>query len=359
MAKFLMAGGGTGGHVLPLVAVARELRERGHDVLFVGTRRGLEAKLVPEAGFPIEWIEAGGLSRTGWRARLTTIASLPGAVWQCFRLLERERIAAVFSLGGYAAGPAVAAAILRRTPVVAMEPNAVPGLTNRLSARWVHRALLGWPETARYFPEGRTEVTGVPIRREFFDIAPRPLTDTPGVLITGGSQGSRTLNNAFRESWPKFRDTRVFFLHQCGAAASESLQADFAASGVKGDVRAFIPHMAVAVANADLVVGRAGASAVAELAAAGKPSILVPFPFAADDHQTKNAEAMARAGGARLVSDREMNGDRLHAEITELTGNPELLERMATAARSQARPGAALRAAEVLEQAAAPGKGPG
>lgn len=347
-----MAGGGTGGHVLPLIAVARELRDRGHHVVFAGTRKGLEARLVPEAGFPIEWIEAGGLSRTGWSARLATLARLPGALRQCYRLLGREKIAAVLSLGGYVAGPAVAAAILRRTPLVVMEPNAIPGITNRWPARWVYRALLGWPETASYFPQGRSEVTGVPIRPEFFRIAPRPLTDSPGVLITGGSQGSRTLNQAFRDSWPQFRGKRIFFLHQTGPAAFESMRADFAGSGVKGEVRPFVPDMAIAFANADLVVGRAGASAVAELAAAGKPSILVPFPYASDDHQTRNAEAMAKAGGARLIPDRELTGDRLHAEVIALTSDPAALSRMSAAARTQARPGAARRAADVLEEAA-------
>jgi UDP-N-acetylglucosamine--N-acetylmuramyl-(pentapeptide) pyrophosphoryl-undecaprenol N-acetylglucosamine transferase len=233
-----------------------------------------------------------------------------------------------------------------------MEPNAVPGLTNRLCAPWVYKALVGWPETAEYFPPGRTEITGVPIRREFFEITPRPENTPLSVLITGGSQGSRTLNNAFRESWPKFRGHEIRFLHQCGRAAFETLRAEFRSSGVEGEIRPFIERMAEAFADADLVVGRSGASAVAELAAAGRPSILVPFPFASGDHQTRNAEAMARAGGALVVPDRELNGQRLFDEVRRLASDRALLGRMAGAARSQARPGAAGRAADVLEQAA-------
>src|SRR5258708_6156919 len=196
---FLMAGGGTGGHVIPLIAVARELAARGHKPLFIGTRAGFEARLVPDAGFAIEWIEIGGLKRVGLARIVRTLGQLPSSVRRVMGILERERPAAVFSLGGYAAGPAVLAALLKRIPIVVMEPNAVPGFTNRRIARFVKHALLAFPETSKYFPRGRSEVTGLPVRSEFFEIPARTPSGTLNVFITGGSQGSRTLNLAARD----------------------------------------------------------------------------------------------------------------------------------------------------------------
>src|ERR1700733_12692190 len=196
-ATFVMAGGGTGGHVIPALAVAHELRLRGHSVRFIGTRRGIESKLVPAADFPIDWIEIGGLNRVGFRQMITSLAELPWSVFEAARLLHRARaVTAVFSMGGYVAGPVLIAALWRRLPVVVMEPNAVPGFTHRKLARFVAKALVSFEETVRYFPKGRAEVTGRPVREEFFAIPPKPRTDVITVLITGGSQGSQTLNRA-------------------------------------------------------------------------------------------------------------------------------------------------------------------
>src|SRR5215472_11259395 len=178
--RFLMAGGGTGGHVIPALAVARELRQRGHEVFFVGTDRGLEAKLVPAEGFELRKIQIGGLNRVGLQQKLATLFRLPLTTLGCLTF----RPAAVFSMGGYVAGPPVMAALLKRTPVVVMEPNAVPGFTNRIIGRFVSRALISFPETARWFPPGCTELTGLPVREEFFQIPPKPRADTLTVLIT-------------------------------------------------------------------------------------------------------------------------------------------------------------------------------
>jgi UDP-N-acetylglucosamine--N-acetylmuramyl-(pentapeptide) pyrophosphoryl-undecaprenol N-acetylglucosamine transferase len=348
-----MSGGGTGGHVIPALAVARELRQRGHTVFFAGTAKGIEAKLVPADGFELRAIDIGGLNRVKMRQRIATLSRLPFATARCVRFLRG--VSAVFSMGGYAAGPPVMAALLRRVPVVVMEPNAVPGFTNRIIGRFVYRALVSFPETAGFFPAGKTEITGLPVREEFFYLPLRPPGATPTVLITGGSQGSRTLNRAARESWPLFAQSGkpVRILHQSGAQAFEDLRATFAQTGLPGEVVPFIKDMPAAFAAADLVICRSGAGSVSELAAAGKPSVLVPFPFAADDHQTRNAEVMRRGGAARLVPDSEMTGQKLFSLVSELTAAPETLAGMSDSARKFARPGAARRAADILEQAAA------
>jgi UDP-N-acetylglucosamine--N-acetylmuramyl-(pentapeptide) pyrophosphoryl-undecaprenol N-acetylglucosamine transferase len=254
-------------------------------------------------------------------------------------------------MGGYVAGPPVIAALLSRTPLVVMEPNAVPGFTNRAIGRWVSRALISFPETSRYFRPGRTEVTGLPVRDEFFRIAPKPRGDVLSLLITGGSQGSRTLNRAARESWPLFRDAGfpVRIVHQTGAAGFEETRDAFAKSGLDGEVTRFITDMPAAFADADLVICRSGAGTVSELAAAGRPSLLVPFPFAADDHQTRNAEAMQRGGAARMLRDADTTGERLYTVVRDLANGDEL-ERMGKAAQAFAKPGAAARAADILEE---------
>jgi len=353
--RFLMTGGGTGGHVFPALAVARVLRQRGHTVRFLGTAEGLEAKLVPQAGFEIDFIRIGGLNRVGVMRQLRTLAQLPASVFSAMGVLRRQKPAAVFSMGGYVAGPVMLAALLCRVPLVVMEPNAVPGFANRRVARYVDKALVGFSDTTRWFPKDRTEITGLPVRQEFFDIAGKAAKVEGGlftVLITGGSRGARTLNRASRESWVLFRDHRVPFrlIHQTGAVEHERLASEFAASGLEGEVVPFIQDMASAFSRSDLIVGRAGAGAVAEIAAAGMPSLLVPLPFAADDHQRKNAEALVDAGAARIVLDNELTGERLFREVEELRNHPHRLADLRRQVRRFAKPGAAERAADVLEE---------
>jgi UDP-N-acetylglucosamine--N-acetylmuramyl-(pentapeptide) pyrophosphoryl-undecaprenol N-acetylglucosamine transferase len=351
---FLMAGGGTGGHVIPALAVARELERRGHMAFFVGTERGVEARLVPAAGFELKLIRIGGLKRVGITQTLGTLAQLPVTTAQMMRLIRTMKTSAVFSMGGYVAGPPVLAALAMGVPLVAMEPNAVPGFTNRRIGRFVNRALVSFPETSRYFPAGTTEQTGLPVREEFFTLPPKPREAIFSVFVTGGSQGSRTLNRAARDSWPLFRQAGfpIRFILQTGRASFEELWQEFAKSGLEGEVRAFIDEMPAAFAAADLIVCRSGAGAVSELAASGKPSVLVPFPFAADDHQIRNAEAFERAGAAKLVLDRDWTGEKLFEMVTALAADREALDRMGEAARKFARPGAARRAAEILEEVA-------
>jgi len=323
---------------MPALAVAGELRASGHDVMFAGTRSGIEARLVPAAGFPIEFVEAGALNRAKLWTKIRSLAALPWAVFRASRL----RANAVLSTGGFAAGPAVLAALLRGTPVVAMEPNAVPGFTHRKVARWLSRVLVNFEETARWFPAGRVERTGVPVRPEFFAAPEKAREDEFQVLVTGGSQGSRTLNQAAR-----------------GAAALVGPNTRIRLQAGKGNAQAgeeeFIQDMPRAFAEADLVVCRAGASTVAEISASGKPAIFVPFPYAADDHQAGNAEAMAKAGAAVVVRDGDMTGEKLATLIAEFAQRPDELSAMGRAARKLARPDAARRAAGILIEMAEKG----
>jgi UDP-N-acetylglucosamine--N-acetylmuramyl-(pentapeptide) pyrophosphoryl-undecaprenol N-acetylglucosamine transferase len=314
----------------------------------------VEARLVPEAGFRLEKIRAGGLMNLGPATRLVSVWRLVTETAGQWKKLAEWKPAAVFSMGGYVAGPPVLAALVRGVPVVVMEPNAVPGLTNRWIGRWVMRALIGFEETARFFPKGRTELTGLPVREEFFEILPKREERELTVLITGGSQGSRTLNNAARESWPLFRESGlpVRLIHQTGSAMHDDLAVGFAQTGMPGAVSAFISDMPAAFAQADLIVCRSGAGAVSELAAAGKPSVLVPFPFAADDHQLKNAQAFERAGAAMLSLDREWTGRKFYESVAALYEDRGRLKAMGESARRLAHKGAARRAAEILTESA-------
>jgi UDP-N-acetylglucosamine--N-acetylmuramyl-(pentapeptide) pyrophosphoryl-undecaprenol N-acetylglucosamine transferase len=350
--KFVMAGGGTGGHIIPALAVAEELRRRGHEPIFVGTRHGMEARLVPNAGFPIEWIEIGGLNRVGLEQRMRTLWQLPLSVLKVSSLFNRERVAGVFSMGGYVAGPVVLAALLRGIPVTVMEPNAIPGMTNRKLARFTAHALVNFEETVRFFPPGRAEVTGVPVRKDFFNVPAKTGDGRFTLLVTGGSQGSRTLNNAGLEAWELFAraGAPIEIIHQAGRGNAGSLLEAFHNSGLSGEVVEFIADMPAAFAKADLIVCRSGASTVSELAAAGRPSLLVPFPFAADDHQYHNAETMKKKGAAHLIVDREMTGERLFDEVTALMMDRAKLEAMGAAAKSMAKPFAAEKAADVLQE---------
>jgi UDP-N-acetylglucosamine--N-acetylmuramyl-(pentapeptide) pyrophosphoryl-undecaprenol N-acetylglucosamine transferase len=260
-------------------------------------------------------------------------------------------------MGGYVAGPVMLAAITLGLPLVIMEPNAIPGIANRKVGRRVYRALLGFEAAQPWFPAGKSEVTGLPVRPEFFQVI-APSNEKFTVLITGGSRGARTLNRASRESWPLLREMSresgapIRLIHQTGANEHENLAKEFSTAGVEGEVIPFITNMPEAYAKADLVVTRAGAGAVSEIAAAGMPSILVPLPFAADDHQRLNAEALANAGAARIVLDKDMNGERLFRELNQLRAAPAALQQMRARVRQFAKPGAAERAADVLIEAA-------
>jgi UDP-N-acetylglucosamine--N-acetylmuramyl-(pentapeptide) pyrophosphoryl-undecaprenol N-acetylglucosamine transferase len=306
--RVLIAGGGTGGHIIPALAIARELRDaHGAEVRFVGTARGLETKLVPEAGFPLELIRVGQLKNVSLATRVRTMADLPLGVMRCVGLVRSFRPDVVVGVGGYASGPAMMAAILLRVPTLAFEPNAVPGLANRLVGKSVSAAAVNFEETRRYFRGAR--VTGIPVRREFFEIGELPPKEdasrTLRLLVFGGSQGARVFNEVMpriaKELMENVPGLRI--LHQAGAKFAEPVEAAYGASGAdatRWEVAAFLDDMPRRFAEADLILCRSGASTVAELAAAGKAAVLVPLPTAADNHQLKNAEVFAAAGAAEL-----------------------------------------------------------
>ena len=348
--RVLIAGGGTGGHIIPALAVARELVEHhSAEVLFVGTARGMESRLVPEAGFNLRLIEVGQLKNVSLLTRLRTLMNLPRSIQACKRLIREFRPDVVFGVGGYASGPAMAAALRIKIPAMAFEPNAMPGLANRLVGKRVQAAAVNFPSAAKWFRNA--EVTGIPVRAEFFNLAPPSASAAPHLLVFGGSQGARILNEHLPKILPALLNAipGLTVLHQSGARHFEQTQAAYAASGAdtsRWQVLPFIEDMPASFARASLVMARSGASTVAELAAAGKPALLVPFAAAADDHQRRNAEEMVKAGAALMLDEPDLDlPGKLLAALTSLLKSPEGLDAMAFAARTQAHPDAAQRIA--------------
>ena len=357
--RILIAGGGTGGHIIPALAIARALAER-HDaeILFVGTRRGLESKLVPAAGFHLELIQVGQLKNVSLATKLSTLVDLPRAIFACRRILRNFRPGAVLSVGGYASGPASAAAILSSISLMAFEPNAMPGLANRLIGKRVEAAAVNFPAAARYFRNA--EVTGIPVRAEFFSLAQPPPGSTPHLLVFGGSQGARIFNQTLPRIVPALLDAvpGLTILHQCGARHLESTESAYRATGAdpaRWQVQPFLDDMPARFAQTNLVMARSGASTVAELAAAGKPSLLVPFAAAADDHQKRNAEELVKAAAAVMLLEPELaDPTTVRDALVALLRDPTRLARMSAAARTQAHPDAAQRIADRLAQLATP-----
>ena len=353
---FLIAAGGTGGHVIPGIAIAEELRARGHCCIFAGARRGLEGRLATEAGFAIEFVNAGPWQGSGAARRLKTLWELGQGLPAAASILENTRAAAVLSLGGYTAAATVLAALSADIPLILMEPNAKPGMVNRLAGPFASWILTGFEQTGRYFAEARCEVSGIPVRAEFFDVPPREGPSPFTVLVTGGSLGARRLNRAAVEAAAAWRDSgrwrRMRLVLQTGEREYEEVKSAFEQRRLAADIAPFVKDMPRAFAEADVVVCRAGASTVAELSAAAKPSLLVPYPWAAEQHQLVNAQVMEAAGAALLIVDQDLDGKRLAAEIAALMDQPEKLAAMGDAARRQARAGAVGIVADRLERTA-------
>ncbi len=341
--RVILAGGGTGGHVIPALAIAQELQKRySAEVLFIGTARGIENRLVPEAGFPLRLVQVGALNKVSLKTRLRTLVDLPRAVWDSRGILSEFAPHIVIGVGGYASGPAMLAAVLKQIPTLAFEPNVVPGFANRMVARMVSGAAVHFEETAQYFRHA--QVTGVPVREAFFQIGSKVASiDRPTLLVFGGSQGSDAINQAMIQCLPELltQVPNVHIIHQTGERGYNDAQAGYRQAGSSAEVYPFITDMPAFFARADLVLCRCGASTVAEITAAGKPAIFVPFPLAADDHQRVNALAVERAGAAVVVEETKLERVWLADTIGALLGDAVRLHRMSESARKLAHPDAA------------------
>jgi UDP-N-acetylglucosamine--N-acetylmuramyl-(pentapeptide) pyrophosphoryl-undecaprenol N-acetylglucosamine transferase len=354
--RVLIAAGGTGGHIYPGIAVAKEVMRRDgeSEVRFVGTAKGLETRLVPQAGFELSLIESAGLKNVGMGARLRGLLVLPRSFFAARRLIRAFQPDIVVGAGGYVSGPVLLTAALMRIPTLVMESNALPGFTNRRLARFVDRAAVTFEAALPYF-RGKGVVTGNPVRREFFDIPPKARDATRfSVLVFGGSQGARAINEAMVVALPRLEAHRdvLRITHQTGEADFEKVQAGYmdAGWGESAQVRRYIDNMVAEFAQTDLIICRAGATTSAELVAAGKAAVMIPFPQAADDHQRKNAEALQVAGAARMILQPELTGERLAAEIEALVKEPDELTKMEAASRKLARGDAAAAAVDLMEE---------
>lgn len=352
----LIMAGGTGGHVFPALALARVLRERSYDVVWLGTRRGIEARIVPAEKIPVEWISVGGLRGKGIATLLLAPFKLMLALWQSLRVMWRHRPVVVVGLGGFVTGPGGIAAWLTRRPLVIHEQNAIAGFTNRQLSRFARNVLEAFPGS--FGPGSMARDIGNPVRGDFFLHAPPAERYAARIgairlLVVGGSLGAQRLNGSVPQALGLLQGGQGFDVrHQCGERSVESTRAAYAAAGVRADVLPFIDDISSAYASADLVICRAGALTISELAAVGVAAILVPFPAAVDDHQTFNARFLVDAGAAVLIADRDLSGERLAQEITTLCTDRARLVAMAERARRLARPDATESLAAICEAAA-------
>jgi len=353
--KLLIAGGGTGGHVFPALAIAQEwlLRGMGREVVLVGTQRGIEMKLVPQAGLPLETLRVAGLKGKGGATLLKNLAMLVPAMLDARRVLRKHKPIAAFGVGGYAAGPMLLAAWLGRVPNIIFEPNAEPGFTNKVLARISKRIATGYEISAQIWGH-KAIVTGCPVRPEFFSIASRRPEKPFRLLITGGSQGALPINRVFVDAMDRLaaRKNELAIVHQTGERDYNAVRTAYARREIQAEVVPFLSNMAERFAWADVIVCRAGAITAAEVAAAGRAAIFIPFGRATDSHQLRNAQEMARAGAGRLISEAELTAEKLTAEIFSLLDQPHEIEKLSTAARGLARPHAARDIINLIEGAA-------
>jgi UDP-N-acetylglucosamine--N-acetylmuramyl-(pentapeptide) pyrophosphoryl-undecaprenol N-acetylglucosamine transferase len=353
--KLLIAGGGTGGHVFPALAIAQEWLSRGNErkVVLVGTQRGIEMKLVPQAGLPLETLRVAGLKGKGGATLLRNLAMLAPAMLDARRVLRKHKPVAAFGVGGYAAGPMLLATWLGRVPNVIFEPNAEPGFTNRVLARISTRIATGYELSEREWGK-KAVVTGCPVRSEFFSITPRRPGRPFRMLVTGGSQGALPINRVFVDAMDRLaaRKNELAIVHQTGERDYNAVRTAYARREINAEVVPFLTNMAERFAWADTIVCRAGAITAAEIAAAGRAAIFIPFGRATDSHQLRNAQEMSRAGAGRLISEVELTAERLTGEIFSLLDQPQEIEKLSTAARGLARPHATRDIVNLIEEAA-------
>ncbi|MCK6549334.1 undecaprenyldiphospho-muramoylpentapeptide beta-N-acetylglucosaminyltransferase [Myxococcota bacterium] len=345
--KVLIAGGGTGGHLYPGVALAEEIttRQKGNEVLFVGTTRGIEARVIPSLGFPIEYIEVVGLKGKGPLGFLRGLMQVPIAIGQSFRILRTFKPDFAVGVGGYASGPLMLAAWMMRIPTAILEQNTIPGITNRILSRFVDAVYVMFESSSSQFPEKKVHALGNPIRRQLMDNFLRSKIEDSkfNILVLGGSQGAHALNLRMVEATEHLRSIwgELRIVHQTGEKDAELVQKAYEERGVPAEVSPFIQDMSAAYRRADLVVCRAGATTLAEVMVAKKASILIPYPHAADNHQELNARAMVDAGASRMLVEKNLDGQRLADEILSLHGDRDRIKKMEQAASRTGRPEAA------------------
>lgn len=344
--RILFAGGGTGGHVFMAVAL-RDALNQGEspprEFLFVGTPSGMENQILPPRDFPLATIQVGALKNVGFRRRLTTMVELPRSLWQSSRIIRKFAPDIIVGLGGYSSGPVLLAGRLMRRKCILIEPNVRPGFTNRMLRPIVNAAAVAFEETARYFP-GKAELTGIPIREAFFGIQPKVRFSPPlHVLVFGGSRGSHPINQLVCQSLEYLEPGQFKIRHQTGRDDQPEVEKIYSRFTVPAEIRAFIEDMPSHFAWADVVIGRAGASTVAEITAAGLPSILIPFPQAADDHQRKNAEVLEKHGASFGLDQHRVTGEHLARILNRLGRQPEQLVSMASASKALSQPDSASR----------------
>jgi UDP-N-acetylglucosamine--N-acetylmuramyl-(pentapeptide) pyrophosphoryl-undecaprenol N-acetylglucosamine transferase len=353
--KLLIAGGGTGGHVFPAMAIAREWLSRGseREVVLVGTTRGIEMKLVPQAGLPLETLRVAGLKGKGGSTLLKNLFKLAPAMLDAARVFKKHKPIAAFGVGGYAAGPMLLTTWMRGIPNVIFEPNAEPGFTNKSLARISTRIATGYEISARTWG-AKAVVTGCPVRPEFLTIAQRSPQKPLRLLITGGSQGALPVNRAFVDAmnFLVIRKNEMSIMHQTGERDYDAVRTAYARHEILAEVVPFLDNMPEHFAWADIIVCRAGAITAAEVAAAGRAAIFIPFGRATDSHQLRNAQEMAREGAGRVITEAELTGERLSKEIFALLDSPQQIERMSVAARKLSWPNATRDIVNLIEEAA-------
>jgi len=353
--KLLIAGGGTGGHVFPALAIAREWMSRGTDreVVMVGTQRGIEMKLVPAAGLPLETLRVAGLKGMGGATLAKNLAMLGTGLADAFGVLRKHKPIAAFGVGGYAAGPVMLATWLSGIPNVIFEPNAEPGFTNRVLARMSKRIATGYDASGKEW-RGKAVVTGCPVREEFFAASRRTPQKPIRLLITGGSQGALVINRTVVDSMDELanRKDELSIVHQTGERDYNAVRTAYARRQFPAEVVPFLTNMPERFAWADIIVCRAGAMTAAEVTAAGRAAIFIPFGAATDSHQLRNAQEMARAGAGRVISENELTAERLTREIFTLLDQPAEIERQSCAAKSLAKPNAARDIVDMIDQVA-------
>ncbi|MGH9594114.1 MAG: undecaprenyldiphospho-muramoylpentapeptide beta-N-acetylglucosaminyltransferase, partial [Bryobacteraceae bacterium] len=332
-----------------------ESTAESREAVFVGTERGLENKLVPQAGIPLEKIRSAGLKGMGGLKLARHIAMLGPALWDSAAIFRRHKFSAAFGMGGYAAGPVLLLAAMHRVPIVLLEPNAAPGFTNRILARFATRIATAYDETAQRWGQ-KAVVTGCPVREEFQFVPMRRLEPPFRILITGGSQGARPINRAVKDSlqYLAARKDKLLIVHQTGEREYEDVRSAYLQNEITAQVQPFLTDMPERFAWADLVIARAGQTTIAEIAAVGRPALFIPFAGASDNHQLRNAQALEREGAARVLPEEGLNGAKLAQEIFSLLGQPDELAGLAARVLKFARPDATKDIANLIEQVARP-----